>query len=240
MRYWGPDGSIWHEASAEFKDCGNGAWFPMEGVFRLYGNDPNSGKRVVSFESRLKVEQVTVNADLTIKDFEIQYPRGTRVYLYDTGESYIAGVTSVAGFGEEALNPLKDKSLPEMKQFAVVQDPNQTKDKMMLVCFFDMNQRPSRNCMQQLRAKAQELKTKNVLVVAVHASKVDDNKLSLWLQKYDINFPVGMIKADEAKIRIDWGVRSLPWLILTDTQYVVIAEGFSVAELDEKLKGNSN
>ena len=127
-----------------------------------------------------------------------------------------------------------------MKQFAVVQDPNQTKDKMMLVCFFDMNQRPSRNCMQQLRAKAQELKTKNVLVVAVHASKVDDNKLSLWLQKYDINFPVGMIKADEAKIRIDWGVRSLPWLILTDTQYVVIAEGFSVAELDEKLKGNSN
>ncbi|HUT46673.1 MAG TPA: hypothetical protein VMX36_10345 [Sedimentisphaerales bacterium] len=69
VRYWGPDGSIWHEASAEFKDCGNGAWFPMEGVFKLYGNDPNSGKRVVSFESRLKVEQVKVNADLTIKDF---------------------------------------------------------------------------------------------------------------------------------------------------------------------------
>jgi hypothetical protein len=240
VRYWGPDGTIWHEATTEFKKCANGAWFPMEGVFKLYGNDPNSGKRVVSSQSRLKVEQVEVNADLTIKDFEIQYPRGTRVYLYDTGESYIAGVTSVAGFGEEALNPLKDKSLPDMKQFAVVQDPNQAKNKMILVCFFDMNQRPSRNCMRQLSIKAQELKTKGVFVVAVHASKVDDNKLRLWLQKYKISFTVGMIQSHEEKIRYTWGVRSLPWLILTDKEHTVTAEGFSVAELDDKLNSNSH
>ena len=239
-RFWGPSGVLWHEASAEFKDCGNGAWFPVEGIYKLYGNDPNSGERIVSDERRLKVEQVTVNADLTIKDFEIQYPRGTRVYLYDLNESYIAGVTSVAGFGEDELNPLKDKPLPDMKQFAIMHDPNQTKDKMMLICFFDMDQRPSRNCMRQLSTKAQELKTKGVLVVAVHASKVDDNKLRLWLQKYDINFPVGMIKADEEKIRFSWGVRSLPWLILTDIQHVVIAEGFNLAELGDKLNGNSH
>jgi len=127
-----------------------------------------------------------------------------------------------------------------MKQFAVVQDPNQTKGKMILVCFFDMDQRPSRNCMRQLNSKAKDLKTKGVFVVAVHASKVDDNKLRLWVQKYNINFPVGMIKADAPKTRIAWGVRSLPWLILTDTQHVVIAEGFSLAELDEKLNGDSN
>lgn len=240
VRYWGPDGTIWHEATAEFKKCVNGAWFPMEGVFKLYGNDPNSGKRIVSFESRLKVEQVKVNADLTIKDFEIQYPRGTRVYLYDTGEFYIAGVTSVAGFGENELNPLKGKSLPDMKQFAVVKDPNQTKDKMVLICFFDMNQRPSRNCMRLLSIKAKELEEKGVFVAAVHASKVDDNKLRLWVQKYRISFPVGMIKADEDKIRFTWGIRSLPWLILTDTKHIVTAEGFSVAELDDKLNGDSH
>jgi len=91
-----------------------------------------------------------------------------------------------------------------------------------------------------LSAKAKELKTKGVLVVAVHASKVDDNKLRLWAQKYDINFPVGMIKADAPKTRIAWGVRSLPWLILTDTQHVVIAEGFTLAELDEKINGKSH
>jgi len=235
-RFWGPGGVLWHEASAEFRDCGNGAWFPVEGVYKLYGNDPNSGERIVSDERRLKVEQVKVNADLTQKDFDIQYPRGTYVYIHDLNESYIAGVTSVAGFGEEALNPLKDKSLPDMKQFAVLQDPNQAKDKMILVCFFDMNQRPSRNCIQQLSTEAKELKTKGVLVVAVHASNVDDNKLRLWVKKYHISFPVGMIMADAAKPRIAWGVRSLPWLILTDNKHIVREEGFNISDLKTKLE----
>jgi len=239
VRYWGPDSKIWHEASAEFKDCGNGAWFPVQGVYKLYGNDPNTGERVVSDERKLKVEQVTVNADLTIKDFEIQYPRGTRVYLYDTGESYIAGVTSVAGFGEEVLNPLKGKPLPDMKQFGVLQDPNQTKNKTILVCFFDMNQRPSRNCMRQLSIKAKELTAKDVVVVAVQASNVDENKLNDRIKKNNILFPVGIVQGNEEKIHFTWGVRSLPWLILTDTKHIVTAEGFSMAELDDKLNGNS-
>ena len=238
-RFWRPDGVLWREESAEFKDCGNGVWFPSEGVFKLYGDDKSSGNRVVSRERRLKVEQVKVNADLTQKDFDIQFPRGTNVYVHDLNEAYIAGVTSVAGFGEDELNPLKDKPLPDMKQFAVAGDPNQTKGKMILVCFFDMDQRPSRNCMRQLVVKAQELMTKGVFVVAVHASTVDDNKLRLWAQKYEMNFPVGMIKADAAKTRITWGVRSLPWLILTDKKHIVVAEGFSLDELDDKLNGDS-
>lgn len=94
--------------------------------------------------------------------------------------------------------------------------------------------------MRQLSSKAQELKTKGVFVAAVHASKVDDNKLRLWVKKYRISFPVGMVQGDEEKARFSWGIRSLPWLTLTDTQHVVIAEGFSVAELDEKLKDNSH
>jgi hypothetical protein len=132
--------------------------------------------------------------------------------------------------------PLLDKLLPELKDIKIDLSAVGTNNKMILVCFFDMNQRPSRNCMSQLGVKTQELKTKGVLVVAVHASKVDDNKLRLWAQKYDINFPVGMIKADAAKTRITWGVRSLPWLILTDKKHIVRAEGFGIEVLDEELK----
>ena len=236
LRMWDPDGLIRCYSSAEFKDCGNGIWYPVDGIFRYYADDRSSGERVLSIERKLKVEQVKVNADLTIKDFEVQYPHGTYVSLYDSGESYIAGITSVAGFGEEVLNPLTDKHLPDMKQFGVLQDPNQTKDKMILVCFFDMNQRPSRNCMRQLNVKAQELKTKGVFTVAVHASKIDDNKLRLWIRRYRINFPVGMIVTDTKKTRITWGVRSLPRLILTDNGHIVRAEGFAINELDEKIK----
>ena len=240
LRIWDPDGSIGRDSSAVFKDWGRGTWFPVRGVFKSYGNDRSSKERVVSIERRLKVEQVTVNANLTIKDFEIQYPRGTRVLIYDSNESYIAGVTSVAGFDDDESNPLHDKPLPDMKQFAVAEDPNQTIDKKMLVCFFDMNQRPSKNCMRLLGKKAQELRTKGVFVVAVHVSNVDENKLRLWLQKYHIDFPAGMIKDDAAKTRVAWGVGSLPWLILTDEEHIVTAEDFSLAELDEKLNSNSN
>jgi len=32
------------------------------------------------------------------------------------------------------------------------------------------------------------------------------------------------------------GIRALPWLILTDKEQIVQAEGFSMNELDEKIK----
>ncbi|MGB2864338.1 MAG: hypothetical protein WBC05_13490 [Sedimentisphaerales bacterium] len=228
------DGIIYGYRTTEYEEFIDGVWLPVraEHVVNKEG--------AVLWKATEKMKKIKVN-DPNFNEglFHIDLPKGTRVTDKANGIKYRVGVTSLDGVGKDKFNPLKDKPLPDMKQFAVVQDPNQTKDKMMLVCFFDMDQRPSRNCMRQLSAKAQELKTKGVLVVAVHASKVDDNKLRLWIQKYHISFPVGMIKADAPKTRIAWGVRSLPRLILTDTQHVVIAEGFSVTELDEKLKGNS-
>jgi hypothetical protein len=196
-----------------------------------HGSQVNSnlGKKI-----EISVKSLTLNEPINPKTFTLagtNIPIGTRIRDDISGLRYV--------FGEDELNSLKDKSLPDMKQFAVAGDPNQIKDKMILVCFFDMDQRPSRNCMSQLSAKAQELMTKGVFVVAVHASTVDDNKLRLWAQKYEMNFPVGMIKADAAKTRITWGVRSLPWLILTDKKHIVVAEGFSLDELDDKLNGDS-
>ena len=55
-----------------------------------------------------------------------------------------------------------------------------------------------------------------------------------WVEKNKIPFPVGMIKGDEEKTRFTWGVRPLPWLILTDKKHIVTAEGFNLDELDEK------
>jgi len=225
-RYWGPDGIIWYEVSGEFKDCGNGAWFPVEGEFRLYGNDPSSGERIVGIERKLKVEQVKVNADLTEEDFDIQFPPGTRVYDHDRAVGYVVGMPSVR---------LTGKPLPDMKQFAVGSDPNQTTGKMVLVCFFDMNQRPSRNCVTELAKQAEQLKQKGVTVVAVQASKVDQSELDEWVKKSNIPFPVGMIQGDEEKTRSNWGVKALPWLILTDKKHIVRAEGLSLTDLDAKI-----
>ena len=57
-----------------------------------------------------------------------------------------------------------------------------------------------------------------------------------WLKENKITFPVGMIAVEEEKTRAAWGVKSLPWLILTDSSQRVIDEGFALEELGSKLK----
>lgn len=131
---------------------------------------------------------------------------------------------------------LIDGRLPELAGFNLKLSPTDLVDKKILVCFFDMEQRPSRNCLGQLRARAQQLKAEDVVVVAVQASEIDQDKLDSWVKGNNTPFPLGMVQSNEEKIRFTWGVRSLPWLILTDRQHIVTAEGFGLGEVDEKIK----
>jgi hypothetical protein len=45
-----------------------------------------------------------------------------------------------------------------------------------------------------------------------------------------------MIQGEEEETRLAWGVRSLPWLILTDSEHIIRAEGFVLAELDARIE----
>jgi len=106
----------------------------------------------------------------------------------------------------------------------------------LLICFFDMNQRPSRRCIGDLAKQAEQLKEKGVAVVAIQASKISQNSLDEWTKHNSIPFPVGMIARKEEITCFTWGVRSLPWLILADSHSVVIAGGFGLSELDDKIR----
>ncbi|MCK4791808.1 MAG: carboxypeptidase regulatory-like domain-containing protein [Desulfobacteraceae bacterium] len=131
---------------------------------------------------------------------------------------------------------LRSKPFPNFKNIKPVFSPEQAKGKMILVCFFEYEQRPSRWCITQLTKQAKKLAEKGVTVIAVQASKVDESELDEWVKKNNVPFPVGMIEGDEKKTRFNWGVKSLPWLILTDRKHVVVGEGFALQELDDKLK----
>ena len=92
----------------------------------------------------------------------------------------------------------------------------------------------------QLTKQAKQLRQKGVAVVIVQASKVDEKKLNEWVKKNNIPFPVGMVESDAEKARFAWGVRSLPWLILTDSKHIIQATGFRVNELNEKIGEMAN
>ncbi len=135
---------------------------------------------------------------------------------------------------------LVGRPLPELKDVKINLSQSDTEGKMILVCFWDMEQRPSRYCIMQLAKQAEQLKQKGITVVAIQASKVDENTLNDWVKKYKIPFPVGIVQGDDEKTRFAWGVRSLPWLILTDRKHVVRAEGFGINDLNEKIGGIEN
>jgi hypothetical protein len=148
-------------------------------------------------------------------------------------------LTKDVEFGLMQLGPFvsmkKGDPLRSLAEFKIKLSSQNVKEKMILLCFFDMNQRPSRNCMKELSKKVHELKGKEVVVIAIHTSKTEHEKLDDWVKKNNIPFQVGMVQGNEDKTRFTWGVRSLPWLILTDKEHIVTAQGFRLDELDEKI-----
>ena len=132
---------------------------------------------------------------------------------------------------------LVGRPLPAFEGIDIDFDTQQARGRMLLVCFWDMQQRPSRNCIAQLAKQAEQLKNKGVTIVAVQSSNVEENTLDEWVKKNNIAFPVGMIQADEEETRFTWGVKSLPWLILTNSEHVVTAANFNLSELNEQIKG---
>lgn len=136
----------------------------------------------------------------------------------------------------QAYVSLAGKPLPEMKNLGIELSPYDIEGKKILVCFWDMQQRPSRRCITQLAKQAEQLKDKDVIAITVQASKIDQETLNQWLKKYNISYLVGMVQSDAEKAHLDWGVKSLPWLILTDDNHIVRSEGFGLTELDDKIE----
>jgi hypothetical protein len=113
-----------------------------------------------------------------------------------------------------------------MNSINVKFDCNDIKNKAVLLCFANMNQRPSRHCFNELAAKYNDIQQKGVMLVVVQVGNVN----------FDIkhSFPLGQI-VDDNKILSGWGVQSLPWFILTDNKQMVQAECFSIDEIDAIL-----
>jgi protocatechuate 3,4-dioxygenase beta subunit len=130
---------------------------------------------------------------------------------------------------------LKGKPLPPLKDLGI-ELPADAAGKVLLVCFWDMGQRPSRSCLTQLAAQAAGLREKGTEIIAIHAAKVEGGALSQWLKENKVPFAGGMIVGDIEKAKLAWGVASLPHLILTDKKHTVVAEGFGLDDLDKQIE----
>jgi len=227
----------------------DGAWIPLEAD--MYSARKRQDGFIMQSAIHHKVTQIILDPDHEALDsFVPKIENGTKVKNLDSGENYTwrEGMKFVVDDWDGRIRYVPEdwpilvgvgKPLPEFDGIKLNLAEEQIKDKTILLCFFNMNQRPSRNCILQLSKRIKELMAKDVVVIPIQASKIGEDELNDWVKKNNIPFPVGMIQGDQEKTRFTWGVRSLPWLILTDKKHNVTAEGLSIAELDDKLNNNS-
>lgn len=128
------------------------------------------------------------------------------------------------------------KTLPKFDMFDLKLNPVQTKDKMILLCFFDIKQ-ASQEYASNLAERASNLAEKDVLVILVDATGSEKKQVDAWVKRHSITVPVGRLFKELLKeIRLAWGIEILPRLVLTDRNYVIVAEGFALEELEAKIK----
>ncbi|MBN2590494.1 MAG: hypothetical protein JXA96_11585 [Sedimentisphaerales bacterium] len=194
-------------------------WFPISGSLNM--TDHN-------LTNKYKASKITVNQGLTDDYFNIKFPPGTRIDNEITGMRYVQP--------EYEVLSLVGKSIPVLTDFRIELKTENIENKRILVCFFDYEQRPSRNCILELNKKEKELNGNNIILVAINTSGADKSILNEWIEESKIAFPVGKIESDLEKTKASWGVQSLPWLILADKEHIVKEEGFGISQLDEKIK----
>ena len=203
----------------------NGFLFPEKTMISWYRSDDSLQHSVIS-SYVVSVKSFAPNVEIAASEFAPSFPPGTTVNKYAPAKAETAELEAT-------------RSSKRLRQFTDIDIEfriDQAEGKMILLCFWDMNQRPSRNCLRQLSERAEELKAKDLLVAAIHASRVGQTTLNEWVKENNIQFAVGMVQGDVEKARFTWGVRSLPWLILTDSRHTVVAEGFGLRDLDDKVK----
>jgi hypothetical protein len=231
----------WNVSFKRFDDI----WFRAEMNFQYF----DSGGRWSEDEHRYRLVEFVLNPDHDkLKSFEPDFVEGADVRLFgvegiEQRQHFTWGDGKILDTEKKQIRlddiprlaPLTGRLLPSLGKVGLVSEKVQEQNRPILICFFDMNQRPSRNCVRQLSRQAEELSGKDVTIAAVQASKVAENALNDWVKTNGIPFPVGIIQDGEKKTRLAWGVQSLPWLILTDRNRVVTAEGFGLDELDERI-----
>ncbi len=169
------------------------------------------------------------------RSWRISFGETSETILFDKGD-LIEDFELVIRTDPAKATPLAGSRLPDFNGVKIDLPPERIKDKRTLVCFFDWEQRPSRSCVMQLARQAESLVARGVTIAAVNVSTGDGDALQTWARQNQLAFPVGTIQGDKDEVFFAWSVKSLPWLVLSDSGRTVTAEGFNPAELDRMLE----
>ncbi len=200
---------------------------------RTTTTDSDGRFRVEHLATRIRVDRTK---DVYGPRFwKVSYGEISKTIAFETGNT-IEDFELVVRPEPADASPLKGNPLPEFDGSRIDLPAERTQGRKLLLCFFDMNQRPSRHYVQQLARRTSQLADKDVLTADVQMADMDAESLAAWTKESGIDFPVGTVQADVQGIKYAFAIRSLPWLILTDRTHKVRSAGFGIHQLSEKIK----
>jgi hypothetical protein len=195
----------------------------MKTGWSMYETD-EAGRTHLESTYNLEATEFRVNEPLANELFTLAIQPDVRVVDERFGPPQIYRVwRSLVG---NELPPCEEIDLPT---------PVPEKGSRVLIVFLDIEQRPSRHTLQKLIAGPAISGDNRVEPILIQASPLRTEALTQWRRKLNLRFEIGTIRGDPEAVRKTWGVRSLPWLILTDPNHIVTAQGFPLDELDQKL-----
>jgi len=160
---------------------------------------------------------------------QYKWVRGARYVVDDKGRV-------VSYDPNEKMLPVV-KTLPDLRCYKIKKSLGWSKDKIVVMCFIEIKQRASQECVTELKGLPESLAEKRVVVVLVQASDIEAEELERWKRKNKIRLALGRLPVKRIKEHLGaWGVERLPWLILADREHIVTAEGFGLDELEKKIK----
>ena len=201
--------------------------------FTEIGGDPASGK----------VKNLIVDYRLNGRAFRLcleeQYPVAFRIEL-PSPDAQAPGADSKARAMLTNISATlhvvaEGDPLPDLAPLGLGSDVAST-NKRVLLCFFDCQQRPSRHLIRQVAGQHEALRQKGLRVLGVQATVIPSRSFQEWKGSNAFPFPVGQVAKQSQQTAWVTGIASLPWLVLTDGQRRIVAEGFALEEIDAKLK----
>ena len=173
-----------------------------------------------------------------------------QVRLYASGQDSYANLTAEAGDTNVIIqlrgynsssrpaatrSLLKGKPLPDLAAIGLVPEAIPA-GRPLLLCLFDCEQRSSRRCLRLLAEQYDALAKKGLAVAAVQAAATAAESFKTWQQASPMPFPLGRITEKTTTTKWASEMETMPCLILTDKERKVVAEGFAVDDLEEKVK----
>jgi hypothetical protein len=158
-----------------------------------------------------------------------------------SGVRLVLAPRQTAGPSRPAEPPsLVGRSVPPLGPLNLPDGTAPAEGKRLLVCFWHREQRPSRHAVGELAKRAADLAGRNVVTLLVHAPTDRHDAVRAWLAERTISIPCGIVAKDESggptqATLFRWGVKGLPWLVLTDSRHVATAEGFALRDLETVL-----